>query len=280
MHESPCNRNISHIYLIIGEMSICAIRIAVIELLAPFDIFVTYYTYIYVYAYMFPFHFSITSEFPGNVNIKARLCIISPQRDLSHYSESIAFERETRARHTNCLRSSGHSWGLIVASVIRSLTHNSILRACSTFSRVASSRLISHVVPIPSSLSTRSYVIVNESRFTQLLEYAKNWKRIVIDVSSRQKITLCNVVKNMTIKICYVYFPGKRGTLQFLFSRFCVKFYLKGSQFKFSKISRLFPKFWILIASFWSRLLNTQQASAESYATLRRLITFLQSLIF
>lgn len=59
--------------------------------------------YIYVCTHEFPFHFSVTSEFPGNVNIKA-LCIVSLQRDLSHYSESISFEREMRARRTNCLR--------------------------------------------------------------------------------------------------------------------------------------------------------------------------------
>lgn len=35
-------------YLIIGELSICAVRIAVIELLAPFDIFVTYCTYVHI----------------------------------------------------------------------------------------------------------------------------------------------------------------------------------------------------------------------------------------
>lgn len=81
----------------------------------------------------FPFHFSVTSEFPSNVNIKTRLCIVSPQRDLSHYSESISFEREMRARRTNRLED---------PPVIHeaSLTHNSILRACLEFfaSRISS----------------------------------------------------------------------------------------------------------------------------------------------
>lgn len=57
MYNSPCNRNISHSYLT-GELSMYAVRIAVIELFAPFDIFVIYYMYVRMCTRMsFPFTF-------------------------------------------------------------------------------------------------------------------------------------------------------------------------------------------------------------------------------